>query len=342
MKKIFYSLLAIVAVTSCVKTNEVESNGIEIKLTPITKMQTKANYPGAVDGNAYPTSENFDVYAYWKDTAAGETFTDGVLYFQNDEEQNSGAEFTNRGEYWGGVKKYFWPKVGSLRFAAYSPSHLNVTHSQTDDTYSISGYEQPTETDKTWDFLVAPSTPSYSMMTETDKVIVDFKHALSWITLKVKAQDADAAQAFEIKKVTINRIQNKADFSTKMGDGDGIKFEDWTNKSGEESIVVFEGSQMVTETLTDIETNERGTVIIPQNTTDVTIEFVQHGVNGTTTLPTTSIKLNLDLQPQGTPWVPGKHYNYKLIFSLKEILIKPTVSDWTDVNLDEQDTDKLI
>ena len=99
---------------------------------------------------------------------------------------------------------------------------------------------------------------------------------------------------------------------------------------------------MVTDTLTNIETNVGGTIVIPQNTTNMTIDFVQHGINGTTTLPQLSLDLNLDLKPQGTPWVPGKHYNYKIIFSVDEILIKPTVSDWTEVNLDEQNTDNLI
>ena len=337
MKKFLYILLAVVVTASCAKTNEVDSEGIEIKIAPITKLQTKANYFGAVDSNAYPANENFDIYAYWKEVPAGETFTDGLLYLQSEKEANSGAEFTNRGEYWGGVEMYFWPKTGSLRFAAYSPSHLNVAHSHTDDKYSIYGYTQPTKTDATFDFLVAPTTPSYSMMTETEKVAVDFKHALSWITIKVKAQDAYAAQAFEIKKVTINNVKNQGDFVASMTDG--IQYEEWSNQSGSESIVVFEGSQWLTDKLTDIETNPRGTLVIPQNTTNLTVEFVQHGINGTATLPVTSLDLNLDLKPQGTPWAPGKHYNYKLIFSLNEILIKPTVSDWSEENLDEQDID---
>ena len=340
MKKVFISLLAIAAMASCAKTSEIQSDGIEIKIAPIAKLQTKAYYFGAVDRNTYPTDERFDVYAYWKEVPAGETFTDGTLYLQNKDVQNSGAEFKNKGEYWGGVDQYFWPKLGSLRFAAYSPSHLNVTHTQEGDKYSILGYEQPTETDKTWDFLVAPTTPSYSMMTETEKVAVDFKHALSWITIKVKAKDDYAAQAFEIKKVTINGIYTKGDFVAEMGDG--IQYEEWSNKSQLDTIVVFEGSQMVTDTLTNIETNVGGTIVIPQNTTNMTIDFVQHGINGTTTLPQLSLDLNLDLKPQGTPWGPGKHYNYKIIFSVDEILIKPTVSDWTEVNLDEQNTDNLI
>ena len=340
MKKIFYSLLAIAALASCAKTSEVESDGIEIKLAPITKLQTKANYFGAVESNAYPTDEDFDVYAYWKEAPAGETFTDGILYLQSKDEANSGAVFTCRGTYWSGVEMYFWPKTGSLRFAAYSPSHLNVAHSQVGDTYSISGYTQPTETDKTFDFLVAPSTPSYTMMTESETVAVDFKHALSWITINVKAQDEYAAQAFEIKKVTINSIKNMGDFEASMTEG--IQYDDWSNQSGSESIVVFEGSQWLTDKLTDIETNARGTIVIPQSTTNLTVEFVQHGINGTTTLPKMSLDLNLDLKPQGTPWSPGKHYIYKLVFSLNEIRITPSVSDWTEVNLDETDIDELI
>ena len=337
MKKMFISLLAIAAFMSCAKTSEIQADGIEIKIAPVAKMQTKAYYFGAIDSNTYPVNERFDVYAYWKEAPAGEMFTDGTLYLKNKDVENSGAEFVNNGEFWSGVDKYFWPKLGSLRFAAYSPSHLNVTHTQEGDKYSILGYEQPTETDKTWDFLVAPSTSSYTMMTETEKVPVDFKHALSWITIKVKAQNEYAAQAFEIKKVTINGIKNKGDFAAEMGDG--IQYEEWSNQTGSESIVVFEGSQMVTETLTNIENNAGGTIVIPQNTTSLTIDFVQHGINGTTTLPQMSLDLNLDLKPQGTPWGPGKHYNYKVIFSLNEILIKPTVSDWTEVNLDEQNID---
>ena len=51
MKKILYILLAVVVTASCAKTNEVESAGIEIKIAPITKLQTKAYYFGAVNGH---------------------------------------------------------------------------------------------------------------------------------------------------------------------------------------------------------------------------------------------------------------------------------------------------
>ena len=343
MKKVFYSLLALAAITSCAKTSEVQSEGIEIKLAPITKMQTKANFLGAVDGNAYPTAENFDVYAYWKDIEAGQMFTDGLIYFQSNDAQNSGAEFTNKGEYWGGVETYFWPKVGSLRFAAYSPSHLNVAHSLAEDTYSISNFVQPTETDKTFDFLVAPTTPSYSMMTEAEKVTLDFKHALSWITLKVKAANADAAKAFTIHDLIINDVFTNADLEADMTDG--VQYDEWKNADVKAAYNVVLDGDINTTTIARVAENvENGTVVIPQVPTTLTINFTQNEMkedNGETATPelkeqTLTIPLELNNE-EDNKWHPGKHYIYTIVFDLEEIVINPSVADWEDVIVDEKD-----
>ena len=336
MKKIFFSLLAIAAIASCAKTEAVYEEGqVEIKLSPVTALQTKANVLAAVDGTTYPTDENFDVFAYWSKDDNG-MFTDGELFLKNLDD-NGGAEFTNKGNYWGGVVKYYWPKNGYLRFAAYSPADLTVEHQQDGDVYSIKPYVQPDKTAETWDFLVAKTSPAYSVMTATEKVAVEFEHALSWITLKVKAKDADAAQAFDIKKVTIKDIYTAADFEATMVDGMPVDPTEadypWTNWTAAKDYVVFEGSQMVTETLTDIENTPAGTVIIPQATTKVVVEFDQYGVNGTADTPGMTVELDLVLDTDNTPWVPGKHYNYNLIFGLDEILINPSVVDWDEENV---------
>lgn len=338
MKKIFISLLAIAAIASCAKTEDVFTEGdSEIMLSPVTALQTKANYLGAVDGIVYPTQENFDVYAYWKNVPAGQEFTDGSLFLESLTE--GGAEFTNKGNYWGGVDKYYWPKNGSLRFAAYSPAHLTVEHAQVNDVYTVTGYEQPSNTAETWDFLVAPTSPSYSMMTATEKVAIEFQHALSWITLKVVAKDADAAKAFDIKKVTINGVNTKADFAASMLDG--IQYNEWSNQNTTAPVVVFEGSQKVTLDVTNIESTVAGTIVIPQNTTTVTVDFDQYGLNGTADTPGMTVTLDLVLDTDNTPWEPGKHYNYNLIFGLDEILINPSVADWTEVEVGELDVDAV-
>ena len=336
MKKIFFSLLAIAAIASCAKTEAVyEEGNVEIKLSPVTALQTKAQVLGAIDGTTYPTGENFDVFAYWSKDDNG-MFDNGELFLKSLYD-NGGAEFTNRGNYWGGEVKYYWPKNGYLRFAAYSPADLTVEHEQVGDVYSIKPYVQPSETAKTWDFLVAKTSPAYSVMTATEKVAVEFEHALSWITLKVKAKDADAAQAFDIRKVTIKDVYTVADFEATMLNGMVVDHNDadypWTNWSVAKDYVVFDGSQMVTETLTDIENTPAGTVVIPQGTTKVVVEFDQYGVNGTADTPGMTVELDLVLDTDNTPWVPGKHYNYNLIFGLDEILINPSVVDWDEENV---------
>ena len=80
MKKIFFSLLAIGAIASCAKTEPVYMDGdSEIRISPTTTAVTKA----AIDGVEYPTTESFDVYAYWANEVAGTPFTSGTDYLKD-------------------------------------------------------------------------------------------------------------------------------------------------------------------------------------------------------------------------------------------------------------------
>lgn len=332
MKKIFFSLLAIAALASCAKTEAVYTETeSEIKLAPVTALQTKANVLGAIDGTVYPTAEDFGVYGYWKNVGAGEIYTEGQSYF------GGPVVFTNKGNYWGGVEAYYWPKNGALRFAAYSPSTVEVEHKLLDDVYTVAEYEQQSLTSETWDFLVAPTSKSYTAMTAAEKVSVVFEHALSWLTLKVKAKDAAAENVFTIKSVTINNVNTKAAFSASMLDG--IQYEEWANQNTPADYVVYEGAQVVTADAAVIETTPAGTVVIPQPTTKVTVVFNQKGVNGTMNMEDMVVELDLVLDGDNQPWEPGKHYNYTLVFGLDEILINPSVTDWEEVEVGELDTD---
>ena len=333
MKKIFYSLLAVAALASCAKTEAVYmEDQAEIKIKPATALATKANVLAAIDGTEYPVAENFSVYAYWANLPAGSSFTNDDAEVTTYLGQDGAVEFTNKGNYWGGVTTYFWPKNGSLRFAAYSPSNVEMSHDLDEDTYSMTGYEHPATTATTWDLLVAPTSQSYTAMTAAENVSVVFEHALSWITVKVVAKDADAAKAFDIKKVTINDVVNVADFEAVMS---GEKAMTWTLTDAKVAYEVFNGSQAVTETATVIETTKDGTVIIPQPTTTITVDYIQNALEGTPALDNQSVSVDLVLDADNTPWEPGKHYVYTLVFGLDEILINPDVVDWDDVVVNE-------
>ena len=339
MKKIFYSLLAVAALASCAKTEAVYlEDQAEIKIKPATALATKANVLAAIDGTEYPVAENFDVYAYWANLSAGNSFTNADADVTTYLGEGGAVEFTNKGLYWGGTTTYYWPKNGSLRFAAYSPSNVDMAHDLDSDTYTVEGYEHPTTTATTWDLLVAPTSPSYTAMTAAENVSVVFEHALSWITVKVVAKDAEAAKAFDIKKVTINDVNSVADLNAAMADG--IQVEEWSNHNTPVGYVVYEGSQAVTETATVIETTPDGTVIIPQATTTITVDYTQNALEGTPALDNQQVTVDLVLDTNNTPWEPGKHYVYTLVFGLDEILINPDVVDWDDVEVGEIDTDK--
>ena len=342
MKKIFFSLLAIAAIASCAKTEAVyEGADSEIKLAPVAAKQTKANVLGAIDGTEYPTAENFDVYGYWKNVGAGETYTDGQSYF------GGAVEFTNKGNYWGGVTPYYWPKNGALRFAAYSPADLDIAHNQEGDTFS-GAYTQPSKTNETWDFLVAPTSESYTAMTAAENVSIVFEHALSWITLQVKAKDAAAENVFTIKSVTINGVNTTADFEASMLGKDMVDYESWSNWDAAAEYVVFDGEQGVTGEAKVIETTPAGTLVIPQATTNVTVVFNQKGVNGTLDMEDMVVNLDLVLDQNEEPWRPGYHYTYTLIFGLDEILINPSVDTWEEYVWNENgsqgniETDKTV
>ena len=333
MKKIFYSLLAVAALASCAKTDAVyEDNQTEIKIKPATALATKANVTAAIDGTEYPVRENFDVYGYWANQPAGSSFTnatDEVTVYLG---EGGAYEFTNKGAYWGGTTTYYWPKNGSLRFAAYSPSSVDMDHDLDTDTYTLTKLQYPNNTAETYDLLVAPTSKSYTAMTAAENVSVVFEHALSWITVKVVAKDAEAAKAFDIKKVTINDVVNVADFTAVMS---GEKSMTWDLTDTTVPYVVYEGSQAVTETATVIETTKDGTVIIPQPTTSITVDYKQNALEGTPALDNQTVTVDLVLDAENTPWKPGKHYVYTLVFGLDEILINPDVVDWDDVVVNE-------
>ena len=330
MKKIILSLIAVAAIASCAKTEDIYTGEqAEIKIKPTTSIATKANVTAAIDGTTYPVAENFDVYAYWSTEPAGSKFTTGTEYLGYEDALAGGVEFTNKGNFWGGKSDvYYWPKNGSLRFAAYSPASVDMAHELATDTYTVTDYVQPNDTDLTWDLLVAPTSASYTSLTAAENVSVVFEHALSWITLKVVAKDASAAKAFDINKVTINNVNTQADFAAMMTDG--IQYEEWADQDVPANYVVFEGNQNVTLESTIIETVDNGTIVIPQPTTSLTVDYTQLALPGTPQLDNQSITVDLVLDGDDTPWHPGKHYVYTLVFGLDEILINPDVVDWED------------
>ena len=324
MKKIIFSFLAIAALASCAKTEAVfTQDNSEIKIAPVTAMTTKANVNGVINETTYPADEDFNVYAYWANQPAGsnfevdETGSANNAYLYN-------VTFTNKGQFWGGVETQYWPKNGSLRFAAYSPASLTMEHNLATDTYTGT-VDYTANTAETYEILVAPTSKSYTAQTAAEKVSVVFEHALSWITFQLKSTEV-ANQAFIIKSISVDNVNTNGTLVAEMKAG----AKTWTT-SYPEAVSVYTGSRFVTCTETVFEDVTNGLLVLPQQPTTVTINFTQNAIGDAPALENQSVTLPLTLT-ENEPWEAGKHYTYTVIFDLDEILINPDVEEWEHVN----------
>ena len=325
MKKILFSLLAVAALASCAKTEDayVESQN-EIKMAPVTSYVTKTVY-NAIDGIKYPKAEEFGVWAYWDGKGGDDVYIDNKV-------------FTNKGIYWAGkADTYYWPKIGNLRFSCYSPASVpGVSHYPDTDTFVVD-YEQSSNTATTVDFMLSPITVPYNANTAAENVAVVFDHTLAWITLKVKAANADAEKAFTIHDLVINDVLTKGTLFTDMTDG--VQYDEWKNTNSPVAYNVVKGKEINLSTIARVaEDVENGTVVLPQVPTTLTINFTQNEMkadDNSTSTPklenqTLTIPLELDNE-NDNKWHPGKHYIYTIVFDLDEIVINPSVADWEDV-----------
>ena len=326
MKKIFFSLLAIAALASCAKTEAVfTQDNSEIKIAPVTAMTTKAQY-GVMNG-AYDPNEDFSVFAYWAKEPAGSRFTvdqTGADYYLND------VKFVNKGLYWGGETTQYWPKNGSLRFAAYSPAEITMTHNLATDVYTLADFTYVDNFANSYDILVAPTSESYTAQTAAQNVSVVFEHALSWLSFNVMSTAA-ANGAFTVHSVTVDNVATQGTMVADMTTG----VKDWTVvDASKKAITAYAGNADVYTASKSLD--QKDNLVLPQATTTVTITFTQNAKNDAPALANQVLTIPLTLDAD-QPWEAGKKYTYTIVFDLDEILINPSVDEWENVNVPEID-----
>lgn len=318
MKKFLFSILAVGAIVACTKSEVNYEDSKEIAFAPVATNATKA-VTAAIDGTAYPNDEKFVVWAYWQALDANtdvNNFTAASTYI-------NGKAFEKVGGYWKGAagKSYTWPKTGSLIFACLSPLEAqfsNVNHSLGENKFTFD-YTNPANTANTVDLLWANNTPK-SFDQNTVAVPVEFKHALSWITFTVKGE-GDAINNYVINNIILENVRTKAKFDSKNGGT-------WSGQDSPNAIMVWNGAEALTAESKVIENNSRGTLVIPQKFSEDTNKKYTATLVYTNNTGDNPIKekIVLDLNNE---WVIGKRYVYNITFNTKEILINPTVADWT-------------
>ena len=200
--------------------------------------------------------------------------------------------------------------------------------------------------------------------TENKGVPVTFKHALSWLTFKFNLSSSNTDRRWTITDVMLKGIEDKATFTAVKGETEtNARWRDAAlSTTGKDVIDVFTGTSYIVEysengtvlpgtdvTVENSNVKSNAVLVIPQScapavvdadgnvTTAADAELVitynlktyigeNNYLNGqTVTLPLNGSPIN------DNKWEPGKHYIYTITFGANEILIAPTVADWTDV-----------
>ena len=349
MKKVFVTFLAVASVIACTKSNVEFEETTEIGLKPVAHNVTKS----MMTGKSFDTKESFNVWAFYKQLPAGTTIEQWQA--ATNVEQTTyidEKEFVNNGATWKGKDSYYWPKMGSLLFAGYYPTSIKdkveYTFDANNNKMVISNYvpdrvlpAKGETTTYTEDLMYANMTPA---SVAKNDVSLDFKHALSWITVKVKQSEVGPKSIVDNVNFTNVYPQGTAtvDNMPKNNVSNGIE---WVTAGTAANVPVLEEKRTIVKgdsteekvgyVLTDSEyTLAYQPLFIPQPMTTMVITYTIESGDGSSFQETKTVALSGLKTDDTDKWEAGKHYTYTITIGTDEILIAPTVTDWKDVEYD--------
>ena len=259
---------------------------------------------------------------------------------------------------WGSSPAYYWPKSGSLTFAAYAP------YMSTGVSYGATGihfddYEIALLADNQVDLLF--SERAYDKTNVDQKasnpyyygVQINFLHALSSIQFKV-AMDSNLAASTANYKIVVTDINvlnaySQGDFNQKLIDGPNkttpdAATGDWSDYKTPVTYEAYSNATGISLTdATPISTvtgvNKTNLILLPQplkhgsasdDSDEVKVQVtykISHGGMESGTYIEETATVSLDSTSLGE-WLRGKRYIYTLTIGLEEIRFSPEVADW--------------
>lgn len=342
MKKIILALAAVAALAACSKSEvEYEATG-EIGFVPVTENMTKS----MMTGTKFQTTEEFNLWAYYKPVNAGSVdnwLSDAstAQEYINEKTFNYRADLAK----WGGKENpYFWPKTGSLVFTGYYPTTIkdNVSHDLATNTMTFTDVPQSrvAKTGYTEDIMYFNLTPSYA----SNYVEAEFKHALSWISvILVKSDDTPDAATITANKVQFTQVLPTGD-ATVTGSADIVWVADGTSATvdvleNNPAVLAKKNTKVVAYQPLFIPQNMAGNLVVEYEIKSndgskftETKTIALSGMSGSTT-STDGEGNKTETTEALSKWEPAKHYTYTITIGTTEILVEPSVKNWTEVEV---------
>ena len=354
MKKLFFiAAMAGAALVSCTKNESVETPEQDVITfaEPVTALNTKA----VEIGENYPTSQNFSVFAHYYTEAEGgyTTFAEGDLYMK-DVKTSYNEDLKGWDPKTGSGVNYYWPKQGTLTFAAYSPSLVEATYDK--EGIHFANYTVDADCTKQYDLLY--SERSYDQTKEMmvtnapyNGVQIKFNHALSSILFTVRTDADYAADHFKIvlKKISIKNVLSQATFNQGLEDGNGkvtkpvAEHFGWAGHSYKKEYVAYESSKVLSTVASYTEnidvsnprqndTQNTNLILLPQEFSDQQL-YIEYQIVNENVDPATTVNQNatFNLNYYGDSWKRGYRYVYNLTFGFDKIYFDPVVTEWDEV-----------
>ncbi len=359
-KSLLFAALAVVAMASCTKNElKVPSTGSDavISFQPVVANATKATY--LTTANMKDECNEFGVFAWYAEPTLAVAGS-GTAYMDNVKVTYSGSidEGASAGVgAWAPGSPYYWPKNGTLSFDAYAPAsaHAETPGAGTGKVTSTAANGLKIE-----NYTVAALANQYDLLYSTrtqdkvtstggsndtyDGVDIAFHHALAAIEVTAKT-DKNYSDAIKLKTITILNAYSKGTFNQNMTNATTEGTAAWSGHGTEESYVLFSGDQALSMTpLTSPAISNA--ILLPQlfahtpNKVSIRVDYtIKHGTAELAQyyiadLSTTYGHEGSDPSALLSAWVMGKRYTYNFIFSLDEVYFAPSVTDWTEVTVD--------
>ena len=305
--------------------------------SPIVNAQTRAAQPGE-QVSQYNTSESFHVYGVWSKSNL-ETWGAATKYMDTDVRYKEISTDIKQ-NYWASDETYYWPKVGKLSFAAYSPAECSGRKSYGETGLKIEDFEIEEITDKQYDLMyserslnrTSSSQLGSSVIPTYSGVDIQFKHALSSIKFLARTGEDYSNTTIRIKKIEISGTYYKGTFNETVTDGASYTSSPSWNVDNDiitSNYVAFENETGTTinNTAQPVPVQSNDVILLPQTLPDgaqftITYTIQSQSSNEITQTATKTIK---DLT---ATWVMGKRYTYTIVFTLNQIFFTPEVSAW--------------
>lgn len=366
MKKIaLLAAMSLAALAACTKNEPAPSVTDQQEITFASPIMSPATKAATEIADNFPKENDFAVFAHYYESGYT-TLGEGVQYMNNVQVTYGATPGGTNGS-WGSNPAYYWPKGGSLTFAAYAP-HMAAVATYDATGIHFSDYQIADLAEDQVDLLFSERAYDQTSANQIDEnpyyygVQINFLHALSSIKFKVAMDPTLAASTldyeFVVTKIDILNAYSQGDFNQNLTDGNNNKTPDaasgdWTDYQAETDYVAYNdptGISLTDNNVKETVTGDNATnlILLPQKMKHVSAKDVKvrvtyemrHKYMDEEEYITTVSEVSLNSSDSVKEWLRGKRYVYTLTLGLEEIRFAPKVEAWEEQTVTDLPTIK--